>query len=96
MTERKPTPAGAVLVADDISKHRYDVLIAERGRRRRRRLVVLNTREDHDRFVEKLSVSERRSCMIVGVARSTQQYRPTPQDDDKLRLALIRLAKQYG
>jgi len=34
--------------------------------------------------------------MIVGVARSTQQYKPTPQDDDKLRLALIRLAKQYG
>ena len=28
--------------------------------------------------------------------RSTLQYKPTPKDDDALRLALIRLAKQYG
>jgi len=54
MAERKPTPASTVLVAVDIAKHRNDVLIAEPGRRRRRRLVVLNTCEDHDRFVETL------------------------------------------
>ena len=31
------------------------------------------------------------------MARSSQQYKPKPRrDDDKLRLALIRLAKQYG
>jgi putative transposase len=33
---------------------------------------------------------------VIGVARSTQQYRSAPQDDDALRLALIGLAKQYG
>lgn len=45
---------------------------------------------------QKLGTSERRSCKVIGVARSTQQYKSTEQDDDKLRLALIRLAKQYG
>lgn len=54
MTERKPTPASTVLVPADIAKHRNVVLIAEPGRRRRRRLVVLNTGEYHDRFVETL------------------------------------------
>ncbi|MEO0625232.1 MAG: hypothetical protein AAF183_24095 [Pseudomonadota bacterium] len=32
----------------------------------------------------------------MGVARSTVQYRPDPEDDDALRLALIRLAKKFG
>jgi len=35
--------------------------------------------------------------MTVGVARSTQRYSTAePKDDGSLRLALIRLAKQYG
>lgn len=33
---------------------------------------------------------------MVGLARSSLQYRPTQRDDDALRLALIRLAKQCG
>ena len=33
---------------------------------------------------------------MIGLARSSLQYRPVPRDDDALRLALIRLAKQYG
>ena len=33
---------------------------------------------------------------MIGVARSTLHYKPPPQDDDRLRLALVRLAKQYG
>ncbi len=33
---------------------------------------------------------------MVGLARSSLQYRPTPRNDDALRLAIIRLAKQYG
>jgi len=33
---------------------------------------------------------------VVGLARSTLQYRSSEKNDDKLRLALIRLAKQYG
>lgn len=53
------------------------------------RQVVVHTRQ-------KLGTSERRTCRVVGVARSTLQYRPEPQDDNALRLALIRLAKKYG
>ena len=33
---------------------------------------------------------------MIGLARSSLQYQPTQKDDDALRLALIRLAKQYG
>ncbi len=33
---------------------------------------------------------------MIGLSRSSLQYRPAQRDDDALRLALIRLAKQYG
>ena len=45
---------------------------------------------------QKIGTSERRSCKTIGVARSTLRYEVTPDTDDSLRLALIRLAKQYG
>lgn len=45
---------------------------------------------------QKLATSERRTSQVLGIARSTLQYGPTPRTDDALRLALIRLAKQYG
>ena len=45
---------------------------------------------------QKLDTSERRTCKMIGLARSTLRYQTTPKDDDELRLALIRLAKQYG
>lgn len=45
---------------------------------------------------QKLATSERRTSQVLGVARSTLQYRSRPATDDTLRLALIRLAKQYG
>lgn len=45
---------------------------------------------------QKLDTSERRTCKTIGLARSTLQYKTAPKDDDALRLALIRLAKQYG
>lgn len=51
--------------------------------------AVIHTRQ-------KLATSERRTCRAIGLARSSLQYRPMPRDDDALRLALIRLAKQYG
>jgi len=51
MTLREPTPPEAVLVAIDVSKNRNDVLIEVPGQRRRRRLVVANTRAEHDRFI---------------------------------------------
>jgi hypothetical protein len=51
--------------------------------------AVLHTRQ-------KLAASERRTCRVIGLARSSLQYRPVPSDDDALRLAIIRLAKQFG
>jgi len=33
---------------------------------------------------------------VLGVARSTQRYEAVPRTEDDLRLAFIRLAKQYG
>lgn len=45
---------------------------------------------------QKLDTSERRTCKVIGFARSTLHYTSVPKDDDALRLALIRLAKQYG
>jgi putative transposase len=45
---------------------------------------------------QKLDTSERRTCKVVGLARSSLQYKAAPKDDDALRLAMIRLAKQYG
>lgn len=54
MTLKQITPTDAVLVAIDVSKLRNDVLIEVPGRHRRRRLVVPNTRGEHDRFIELL------------------------------------------
>ena len=45
---------------------------------------------------QKLATSERRTCRVIGLSRSSLQYRPARRDDDALRLALIQLAKQYG
>ena len=54
MARHEPTPANATLAAIDIAKARNEVLIELPGRSRRRRLTVLNTRADHDRFIELL------------------------------------------
>ena len=55
------------------------------------RQAVIHTRQ-------KLATSERRTCRVIGLARSSLQYQAAQRDrdDDALRLALIRLAKQYG
>lgn len=46
---------------------------------------------------QKLGTSERRTCKTIGVARTTQHYKPVDTgNEEALRLALIRLAKQYG
>jgi len=45
---------------------------------------------------QKLGSSERRACRTIGVALSTQRYKASPEDNDSLRLTLVRLAKQYG
>jgi len=45
-----------------------------------------------------LGSCERRTCQVLGQARSTQRYlsRKKVKYEDALRLAIIRLAKQYG
>ena len=45
---------------------------------------------------QKLNTSERRTCAVLGVSRSSVHYQAKAQDDVTLRLAMIRLAKQYG
>ena len=45
---------------------------------------------------QKLGTSERRTCEVLGIARSTLRYETTQKSDDDQRLAVIRLAKQYG
>ena len=74
MTNREPTPASAVLVAIDISKTRNDVLIEVPGGSRHRRLIVLNTRTEHDRFVALLESFE--SPVIVGFEATGNYHRP--------------------
>ena len=53
------------------------------------RQAVIHTRQ-------KLNTSERRTCAVLGLSRSSLRYQAKPQNDDALRLAMIRLAKQYG
>ena len=49
--------------------------------------------------MQELGLSERRSCRIVGLSRSVQQYRPTPKDDAAVVARLKQLAsenRRYG
>ena len=49
------------------------------------------------RVMEKMGVSERRACRVLGQARSTQRRRPTVRDDeDALTGRIIKLAACYG
>ncbi|EIZ78179.1 Transposase [Novosphingobium sp. Rr 2-17] len=50
MTKRSSTPADAVLVAIDMSKHRQEVLIERPEGGRRRRMTVMATKTDYDRL----------------------------------------------
>jgi transposase len=54
MTNLKHISPEAVLVAIDISKLRNDVLIEIPKTSRHHRLVVVNTRAEHDRFIDRL------------------------------------------
>ncbi|RAN37896.1 hypothetical protein HY11_18030, partial [Hyphomonas pacifica] len=48
-------------------------------------------------MVEKLGVSERRACRVIGQHRSTQRKQPIRRDDeDALTSAIIRLAERFG
>jgi hypothetical protein len=70
MTCREPTPPDVTLVAIDVSKRRNDILIELTASRSRKRLVVLNTRPEHDRFIDLLGSLERR-IVIASKLRAT-------------------------
>jgi transposase len=74
MTLKEPTPADAVLVAIDVSRARNDVLIEKPGSARRRRLVVPNTRVEHDRLIELLTSLE--APVIAGFEATGNYHRP--------------------
>jgi transposase len=74
MTDLKHTPANSILVAIDVSHHRNDVLIETPGISRPHRLVVLNTRVEHDRFIDRLSHIGR--PVIVGFEATGNYHRP--------------------
>ncbi len=74
MTNREPTPPEAILVAIDVSKLRNDVLIEAPGMRRRRRLTVLNTRSEHDRFIDLLRKTGQ--PVIAGFEATGNYHRP--------------------
>ena len=45
---------------------------------------------------QKFGTSVWRTSAVLGIARSTLGYKTNKKDDDDQRLAVIRLAKQYG
>jgi hypothetical protein len=62
-----------LLVAIDIAKTRNGVLIEAPDGRRRRRLTILNTRDDHDRLIEVLSGYG--GCVVVGLEATGDYHR---------------------
>jgi hypothetical protein len=79
MTKLTSTPAGAVLVAIDMSKNRQEVLIKRPEGGRRRRMTVMATRQDYDALpnsslpsvAPSSSGSRRRVITIARWGRST-------------------------
>jgi len=64
MTKLTSTPAGAVLVAIDMSKNRQEVLIERPEVGRRRRMTVMATKKVYDDFAEQLAAIGR--PIVVG------------------------------
>ena len=71
MPLNSPSTRGAVLVAIDIAKRRNEVLIAFPGAAKRKRLTVVNTREEHDRFIAYLIGLER---PVIAAFEATGNY----------------------
>ena len=72
MTTLQSMLIDAILVANDISKHRHEVLIVVLGRIRRR-LTVLDMRLEHDRLIDVLTVFE---ALVVDGFERTGNYHP--------------------
>ncbi len=50
-------------------------------------------------LISEMGLSERRSCRIVGLSRSVQQYRPAPKNDEAVVGRLKELSsenRRYG
>ena len=73
MTKRCSTPADAVLVAIDMSKHRQEVLIERPEGGRRRRMTVMATKADYDRLATDLADIGRR--VVVGFEATGNYHR---------------------
>lgn len=73
MTKRSSTPADAVLVAIDMSKHRQEVLIERPEGGRRRRMTVMATKADYDRFAAELAAIGR--PVVVGFEATGNYHR---------------------
>jgi transposase len=74
MTNLKVTPSDSILVAIDVAKSRNDILIDIPGGGRHQRLVVLNTRPEHDRLIERLLAFGR--PVIAGFEATGNYHRP--------------------
>lgn len=74
MTKPYLTPTDTVLVAIDVAKTRNEVLIEVPGRARRRRLTVLNTRAEHDRFLAELEALD--LPIVAGLEATGNYHRP--------------------
>ena len=100
----QPTPEGSILVAIDVSKARNDVLIEIPGKTRRIRLTVLNSRAEHDHFLERLIRFAH--PVIIGFEATGNYHRPlayrlieagfTPRLISSLALARTREALHNG
>lgn len=73
MTKLTSTPAGALLVAIDMSKNRQEVLIERPEGGRRRRMTVMATRQEYDGFAEQLAAIGR--PIIVGFEATGNYHR---------------------
>jgi transposase len=71
MTTHQPTPSEVALVAIDIAKSRNEVLLEVPGSSRRRRLTVLNTRAEYDRFIGHL---QQLGCPVLVGFEATGNY----------------------
>ena len=79
MTKRSSTPADAVLVAIDMSKHRQEVLIERPEGGRRRRMTVMATKADYDRLAADLGEIGR--PIVVGFEATGNYHRTLAQQD---------------
>ena len=74
MTNDNNTSSGTALVAIDIAKIKNDVVIESPGKQRRQRMKVLNTRAEHQRFIDRLRAL---NCPVqIGFEATGNYHRP--------------------